>query len=273
MPETPTVNTQDLIDMLKYAGTFAIGGIVFLIKEKYTNRKAVFTKRIWGQRLAFSHQSQDWGNIQILYNEVPSNNLHIISAEIINSSNKDFAKLMFEFSVPVGCTIYRHIGQLIYDDLVKDLALQKDFNDKFEEVRAKRQIAIQSQQPIENNLQNEINFVTRHRRFDIPLIKGNTKAKFHFLVEDFDDKPYLNVSILEPGIKVTAYQDEAEVKEAKKKCTEYGGLVIFLIIAYPIYKFSNSISSAILMMIINLFIASFIALGIYYLFLLVKKVL
>lgn len=273
MPEITTFNTQDLIDILKYVGTFAVGGIVFLIKEKYTNRKAVFTKKIWGQRLAFSHQSQDWGNIQILYNDAPSNNLHIISAEITNSSNKDFSKLMFEFSVPVGCTIYRHIGQLMYDDLVKDLSLQNDFNDKFEDVRTRHQLAVQNPQPIENNLQNEINFVTRHRRFDIPLIKGKTKAVFHFLVEDFEDKPYLNVSILEPGIKVINYQDEAEIKETKKKWTEYGGLIIFLIFAFPIYKYSNSISFAVLMMIINLFIASFIALGLYYSFLWIKRIL
>lgn len=273
MPDTPLSNTQIVIETLKYVGTFIVGGVVFLIKEKYQNRKAIFTKRIWGQRLAFSMQSQDWGNIQILYNGGPSNNLHILSAEIANTSNNDFPKLVFEFSVPVGCTIYRHQGQLLYDDLTKDLSLQKDFNDRFEDVRTKHQISIQNQQPIDSFLQSDINFVTRHRRFDIPLIKGKTKAVFHFLVEDFEDKPYLNISVLEPGIKLTTYQDEAERKAKKKKWIEYGGLIIFLILSYPVYRFSNTISLAILLMIINLFIASFISLGVYYLILWIRRIL
>ncbi|SFH47790.1 hypothetical protein [Pedobacter insulae] len=271
MPDT--INTQAILDIFKYVGTFIIGGIVFLIKEKYTNRKSIFTKRTWGQRLAYSLQSQDWGNIQILYNGQTSNNLHIISAEIINTSHNDFARLMFEFSVPVGCMIYRHQGQLLYDDLTKDLSLEKDFNDKFEDVRTRHLIAFEGKQPINNSLQNEINFVTRHRRFDIPLIKGKTKAIFHFLVEDFEDNPYLNISILEPGIKVITYQDETERKEVKKKWTEYGGLIVFLVFVYPIYKYSNSVSSAIWLMIINLFFASFVSLGLYYFSLWVKKIL
>ncbi len=273
MPDTPTNNTQLVIDILKYIGSFLVGGIVFLIKEKYQNRKAIFTKRTWGQRLAFSVQSQDWGNIQILYNGSPSNNLHTLSAEITNTSNKDFSKLTFEFSVPLGCTIYRHQGQLIYDNLTKDLSLQEDFNDKFEDVRQRHLAIIENQQPVGNALQSEINYVTRHRALAIPLIKSKTKAIFHFLVEDFEDKPYLNISILEPGLKLTTYQDEAERKVTKKKWTEYGGLIVFLLFSYPVYKFSNTISLAILLMIINLFIASFISLWIYYIFLWTKKIL
>jgi hypothetical protein len=273
MPDTSTNNTQLVIDILKYVGSFIVGGIVFLIKERYQNKKAVFTKRTWGQRLAFSVQSQDWGNIQILYNGSPSNNLHTSSAEITNTSNKDFSKLTFEFSVPIGCTIYRHQGQLIYDDLTKDLSLQKDFNDKFEDVRRRNLARIENQQPIDNGLQSEINYVTRHRAFDIPLIKSKTKAIFHFLVEDFEDNPYLNISILEPGLKLTTYQDEAERKATKKKWTEYGGLIVFIILAYPIYRFSNTVSLAIILMIVNLFFASFLSLGIYYLYLWLKKIM
>jgi hypothetical protein len=50
---------------------------------------------------------------------------------------------------------------------------------------------------------------------------------------------------------------------------EYGGLII----SYPIYKYSNTVSLAITLMIINLFIASIIAVEFYYLFLWIKKVL
>jgi hypothetical protein len=272
MPDT-TNNTQTIIDTLKYIGSFLVGGIVFLIKEKYQNRKSIFTKRTWGQQLAFSVQSQDWGNIQILYNGSPSNNLHILSAEITNTSNKDFSKLTFEFSVPIGSTIYRHQGQLIYDDLTKDLSLQKDFNDNFESVRQRHLTFIQNQQPVDSTLQSEINYVTRHRAFDIPLIKSKTKAVFHFLVEDYENSPYLNISILEPGLKLTTYQDEAERKATKKKWTEYGGLIVFFLLSYPVYRLSNTISLAILLMIVNLFIASFISLGIYYLVLWLKKII
>jgi len=272
MISTVIFNTQTILDIIKYVGTFVVGGIAFLVQEKYTNRKAIFTKKIWGQQLAFSLQSQDWGNIQILYNDVQSNNLHILSAEITNSSDKDFAKLMFEFSVPERCTIYRHQGQLLYDDLTKDLTLQKEFNDTFEDVKTQHQATIQSQKQIDNVLQSRINFVTRHRRFDIPLIKGKTKAVFHFLVEDLDNNPFLNISILEPGIKVTTYQDEAERKESKKKWTEYGGLIIFLLFSFPVYKYSNSISMAILLMIINLILSSIISLGVYYFFQWIKKI-
>ncbi len=163
MPDTNSNNAQLILDILKYSGAFLVGGISFLIKDKYQNRKAVFTKKTWGQRLGFSVQSQDWGNIQILYNNKPSNNLHILSAEIANTSNKDFPKLNFEFSVPIGCTIYRHQGQLLYDDITKDLSLQKNFNDKFEEVRKRHLAALENQQGIDNALQAEINYVTRHR--------------------------------------------------------------------------------------------------------------
>lgn len=273
MPDTNSNNTQIIFDILKYVGSFLVGGISFLLKEKYQNKKAVFTKKTWGQRLGFSVQSQDWGNIQILYNNQPSNNLHILSVEITNTSNKDFPKLNFEFSVPVGSTIYRHQGQLIYDDLIKDLLLEKTFNDKFEDVRKRHLSALENQQNIDNALQSEINFVTRHRTFDIPLIKGKTKAIFHFLVEDYNNNPYLNISILEPDLKLVTYQDDNQRKAIKKKWTEYGGFLVFVIISYPIYKFSTSISLAIILMIVNLFFASIIALGFYYLFLQFKKII
>jgi len=271
MPDNSS-NNQIIIELLKYIGSFLIGGIVFLIKERYENRKAIFTKRVWGQRLGFSVQSQDWGNIQILYNDQPTNNLHIISAEVANTSNKDFSNLTLEFSVPKGAVIYRHQGQLLYDNLTKDLSLQKEFNDQFENVRQRHLTIIQSQQTIDEALQNEINFVTRHRRFSLPVIQGKTKAVFHFLVEDYENKPYLNVSLLEPNLRLVTYQDETERKASKKKWTEHGGLIIFLIISYPIYKYSSTVSLAIILMIINLFIASIIAVGFYYLFLWIKKV-
>ena len=153
------------------------------------------------------------------------------------------------------------------------MLLKKDFNDKFESVRQRHLALIDSQQPVDSSLQGEINYVTRHRIYDIPLIKSKTKAIFHFLVEDFEDKPYLNISILEPGLKLTTYQDEAERKATKKKWTEYGGLIVFIILAYPIYRFSNTVSLAIILMIINLFIASFISLGIYYLILWLKRLM
>ncbi|HEX8460988.1 MAG TPA: hypothetical protein VF623_06145, partial [Segetibacter sp.] len=204
-------------------------------------------------------------------NNQPSNNLHIISAEITNTSNKDFSDLVFEFSVPIGSVIYRHFGQLFYDNLTKDLSLQKDFNDQLESVRTRHLQLTQNQPAIDNALQNEINFVTRHRRFSIPLIQGKTKAIFHFLVEDYENKPYLNISILEQGLRLVPYQDETERKALKKKWTEYGGLFVFLMLAYPIYRYSNTISLAIFLMILNLFIASIIALGFYYLFLWIKK--
>ncbi|WP_419800456.1 hypothetical protein [Mucilaginibacter sp.] len=265
--------TATALEFAKYIGSFAIGGIVFLIKEKYQNRKAIFTKRVWGQQLAFSVQSQDWGDIQILYNGVQSNNLHIISAEITNTSSKDFSDLVFEFSVPTSSVIYRHQGQLIYDDLTKDLSLQKDFNDQFERIRTSHLLQLENEQIIDNNLQKEISFVTRHRRFDIPLIQSKTNATFHFLVEDYQNKPHLNISILKQGLRLVPYQNDTERKDLKKKWTEHGGLVIFLIVAYPIYKYSNTVSLAIFLMVINLFLASTISLGLYYAFFWIKKIL
>src|SRR5690606_33903860 len=112
-----------------------------------------FTKKVYGQRLGFSVQSQDWGDIQILYNEQPSNNLHIITAEILNTSNKDFPKLIFEFSVPDSCTIYRHQGQLLYDDLSKQLLLEKTFNEHFENIKKQHNQHIDNGEPIEDELQ------------------------------------------------------------------------------------------------------------------------
>ena len=272
MPDiNSTNNSQVFLETLKYLGSFLFGGIAFLLKEKYQNKRAVFTKRVWGQRLGFSVQSQDWGDIQILYNNEPSNNLHTLSAEIINTSKKDFPKLLFEFSVPIGCTIYRHLGQLAYDDLTRELSLQKEFNDQFIDVKNKHLSKISSGLPIDTALQNDINYVTRHRRFDIPLIQSNAKTVFTFLVEDINDKPYLNISILEENLRLVPYQDETERKENRRKWLENGGLAVFLFFSYPIYRFSNSISMAILLMIANIIFCGFIALGIYYLYRTTKK--
>lgn len=271
MPDSSSHN-QITLELLKYIGSFIVGAITFLIKEKYENRKNIFTKRIWGQRLGLTLQSDDWGDIQILYNGQPSNDLHIISAEIINSSNKDFSNLIFEFSVPKNAVIYKHQGNLVYDNLTKELLLEKAFHDNFQDVRTRHLATIQNQQTIADSLQNEINFITRHRRFSIPVIQSKTKAIFHFLVDDYGENPYLNVSILEPDIRTVLYQDETERKALKRKWSEYGGLLIFLILSYPIYKYSETVSTAISLMIINVLIASVIALGFYYLFVWLKKV-
>lgn len=266
-------NVSGILEILKYVISFFFGGIAFFLKEKYQNRKSILTKRVWGQRLGFSVQSQDWGDIQILYNGQESNNLHVISAEINNTSNKDFPNLIFEFSVPIGCTIYRHFGQLHYDDVVKDLSLQKEFNQIFEDVRNRNAERLQNQQELDPILDKDISFVTRHRRFLIPLIKCKTKAIFHFLVEDEEDNPYLNISILEPNLRLVAQQDENDRMKTQKKITEYGGMILFLIISIPIYLYSTTVGMVTILMIINLFSASVISLGFYNFYNWIKKII
>jgi hypothetical protein len=269
MPET---DANNFLEVLKYVGGFIGGFAASIIQRKFDNKETVLKKRVFTQQLGFSVESQDWGNIQILYNDKPSNNLYTLTVEIINDSSKDFSNLTVEISVPLDCTIYRHFGQLWYDDLIKDLSLKNDFYTYLEDVRLRYNSLRDNNQIIPEELNKEVAFVTRHRKFELPVFNRKTKSVFHFLVENLDnEEPSINVSILEPGIRITTFQEEAKQKELKKKWTEIISVLLFILLSYPIYKYSPNILTSVLLMISNLFIGSFLAIGIYQLVRWAKK--
>lgn len=272
MPDTGSSNTSIFLEAIKYLGGFLVGFVASVIKKKIENKETLFKKRTFTQRIGFSAENRDWGDIQMLYNGEPINNLYSLTVEIHNDSSKDFSNVVVEISVPFGSTIYRHLGRLYYGELTKDLSLVKEYNEYFEDVRKRYQAAKAVDPKIPDQLQDEVTFITRHRRFDVQVFKRKTKSVFTLLVESFDDvEPYLNVSILEEGINLVTYQEETKRKEIKKKWVDSLSFGFFIGLAFPIYKYSNTISVAVLLMVANVFVCYLLALGLYQLGIWIKK--
>jgi hypothetical protein len=264
-------NTNNIVfETLKYLAGLIVGIFSAWYYIRKENRQIILKKRVSINRLGFTAGYQDWGNIELIYDGQPSNNINFIVVEIINDTNKDCDPLLLEFALAQNCVIYKQKAQYTSNGVVKELLQEPTAFNYFQDVR-NRVNQVRTQIPPNNlispELQLEINYVTRHRKFVVDALNRNSKVviqiigenNLHNAIEQVD----VTADIFKKGIRVVPILDEEAHEKRKKQFVGIISLLLFLGISYPIYRYSNAVSIAVIAMIVNIFVAYYVSFPIY----------
>lgn len=273
----PDPNNFNYVPLIVPFITFFLGVIATWLYKKWDNRQTLLKKRVFINQMGFSAQHQDWGSLELYYEGRPANNIHYISVEIINDSNRDLKDINFDIAFPLNCIIYKDRAQYWSNGLSLDLFLEKGFYDFFERIRneSNNHIGTYPNTPYPSNLQNAINQVTRQRKYSVPVLNRDSKLVIEIMAEfttNLISEEDVYMEFFSTGIKVIPYIEDAKREKLKKSWIEYGGLFIYILFSYPVYLLTHNPGLIVLFMIINLFFAGIIALQLYNLFQWLKKI-
>jgi hypothetical protein len=253
-----------IINLLEYLGVFFGGILATIITTKWLQKEIVLTKRLFVQRIAYASESNLWGKIDVLYNGGPCNNLHFVTVELHNESNKNIEDVEVVFTVPELNSIYANSGEYKQDEIFTPLKLTNEYYQYFLSV-AERNKHIKELPPNEEKLlRNEIDVVTRQKKYHIPVFNKNGMGVFSFLIDNATNlEPELMVSIIKKDVRLAQYQEEEDRKEHQKKWVGILNLLILMALCYPIAIYSTTIFMAVALMFGNVFISYILGLGLY----------
>ena len=158
-------------------------------------------------------------------------------------------------------------AQCITDDTVKELLLEQNSYEYFLNVK-NRVTSIRSQPSpndiINADLQNEINLVTRNRKFVIGALNRNSKVAIQIMGENNLHNTIkisdVTADIFQKGIKVVPFIEEEAEEKRKKQIIEILSFIFFMTLSYPIYRYSDTVLIAVIAMVINVFLSYYISL-------------
>jgi len=94
-------------DVIIYAALPAAGAVAGRIWSRLRRRLARLTWTALYQPMAFATEDLGWGRVQILYNGQPTQNLHIITVQVVNESDTDLAGVEFNVQASDGTIVLR----------------------------------------------------------------------------------------------------------------------------------------------------------------------
>jgi hypothetical protein len=205
------------ITLIFTAGFSVIVGVYL---EKFKNKLILLKYTVSFSTLGTSIQDNYWGNIQVTHNGRATNYLSFVTINIINDSNNDIPKdIYLDVWVNPTSQILGVTGH--YDEIGNAIFLESNYNERYNKAL---QILLEEKNKnidtpnfvISSELQQEIEWVQKNKKFHLPIFNRNSSAKINLLVESSDGKtPYVSVSILQTSVKLIKKED-SEV-EAKKR--------------------------------------------------------
>ncbi|WP_133551308.1 hypothetical protein [Pedobacter duraquae] len=253
-----------LTDLVSYIGVFGTGILGTIITTRLLNREVLLTKRIFIQRVAYSSNSATWGKIDVLYNGAPCNNLHLITVEIRNDSNKNIDDVEVVFTVPEFNTFYANSGQYKQDEVFTPLLLSDGYYRYFMDVSERNRTIESLDEGAQIRLRGEIDHVTREKKFHIPVFNKNGIGIFSFLIDNTTNmEPILMVSIVKKDVRLAPYQEEEERKTIQTKWVEIMTCLSLISFAILIATYSPTVKFTVWLMIINLFTSYYLSMAIY----------
>jgi len=251
-------------ETLGYVIAIASGVLGTIITTKWLNKEVVLTKRIFVQKMAASSNSNYWGKIDVLYNDAPCNNLHFVTVEVRNESNKNIEDVEVVFKVLEQNSIYANSGRYKQDEVFTPLLLTDKYFSYFMDVAERNKTKDQLDENARQVLQNEIDHVVREKRYHMPVLNKSGMGVFSFLIDNATNlEPELMVSVVKKDVRLALYQEEEDRKEAQTKWVGIITLFVLLGISYLVYQYSTSIMLAVGLMVLNVFVAHYISLAIY----------
>jgi hypothetical protein len=267
MPENPNPHLDDFtVKVLLVFLTAVVSIFVTILIERFKNRLLVLRKKITYQLVGLSSTTDTWGDIKITYNDGPVNNLYLYNVEIVNNTSKDAPKNMtVTFSLEPGAFFLRETGIVCNGDVIMGLKIDPDYQKQLSDVRERWFQLPDEERNIYSPIHKEVDHVTTHKKFLLPILNRKSKTSFDFLVAaNIPDVPILSIGIYEPGV----HMDWLESAAKNKKRLIWKNVIITLIwfgSAFPIIQYAPSVTWSVWLMFANSFLAYFLGLALTYL--------
>lgn len=245
--------------------------------EKFRRKITLLKYKILFQPLATTDHNEYWGDISVFHNNRIVKHLSFVTVEVKNDSNQDLENINVDFWVDPESQFlgvsgnYIESGHLIFlekesFDFYNDV-IRKNF--EFSEYQKNNPELIP---PL--NLVEELKFVTKNKRFHLPVFNRKTSIRINLLVENFKGVyPKVTTSVLHKSVKLILEEDQDESFKKTLKWMIFFGLIIYIIaISLLLSYYSTSKVPIIIVAVIGL-TYSIIGLGIYKLIELIKRLL
>lgn len=231
----PTLDSNLVDSLIPSTISLVVTGLATLLIgiyfEKFRNRLIFIKYDIQYQPLATSSQTDYWGKIDVYHDGTLKKHLNFVTIKIENDSNKDLENLNIDINVDLESQILGHSGY--YDESNAPLLLEQQHYNYFQNVlqrfnQDEQQLKANPDHITPTQLMNEVDWVLRNKKFNLPVFNRDNSITINMLVENFQGQiPIAIVNILYKGIKLIKKEDSN---------TETGKTVIYsLIIGAIIY--------------------------------------
>lgn len=204
--------------------TLIIGFIINQIWNKYKSRITKLKYSIWHNYLGSSMEDVKFGSVKLLYNENEIKNLYSSNVVIKNDTGKDVDNLELNITCDDQSLILVSNGKNL--NSIKELSLTENYTN----------IA-------ENNDPDDQTYIYTHRDYVIPVINRGDSIEITLLTTNFENKrPFLHVTSEHKGVKLKYFLEPVKLLGVSQNSSTLIGLIISLIVCYPIlYFFENPI--------------------------------
>jgi hypothetical protein len=242
------------------------------IVYKLRSKMSYFKKTIEYQVVGISSESDIWGKIRISWNDKPFENLYFFKAQILNDTLKDAPKnMVITFSFEKGCVILNQHGVVTHNEVVQELLLEDNYFQQLRRVENKWNELDEISRNADKNFIREVDFVTSHKKFILPILNRNNIGTFNFLVvtANLDRNtgnpiiPTITIGISEPGFDIT-WKETKEKKKRRKFINDLIITILYIVLAFPIIHYSPDKTWAVWLMFANSFLAYGLGLGLGY---------
>lgn len=237
------IDANDFLKFLTPIGTLFAG--IFL--ERYKNRTLRLEKSVTVQHIAYTANDENFGEIQILYNGLPSQNLYSVFIEIENNGTRSIKDFTLNISIEDGFAILRNYGHILHRDLTLSIGLTKkcieknNFYFEFKDNEVKP-----------DSWNNLLNYVLRQKSFAIPVLNKKAKIQIELLV----DGP---INLTESKIQVGVFEDNVDIipkritesyKKTRQNVVNIIGAAIFVFSPLYVVKLTSDLDLALWLMVL-----------------------
>lgn len=219
------------------AGTFILGLLAKYYFDLFKNKIPKLRYTIDKFFLGASGQDNLYGNVQVLYNEEPVQNLHLCTMNLVNSSNKDFKN--------VEITVWCDVQSLI---LVSHAQKSNTI--------APLQWTSGYAQEFENRNEYNVSIVWTKRVYDVPVLNRDDSITLSCLVTNTRGvEPQIYLSCDHPGLKIKPCFVQPQLFWRERQ--DAGALWGLVIGGFMLIPITLLIESKILVGIISLLLGAF----------------
>lgn len=246
----PNIDPEFLNNLIPSTISLVVTGLLTLLLgiyfEKFRNRLIFIKYDIQFQPLATSSQTDYWGKIEVYHNGTLKKHLNFITVKVENDSNKDLEEIDIDILIDQESQILGHSGY--YDESSAALLLEQKHYNYYQDVsnrfnQDEELLQTNPEHITPNQLLNEVNWVLRNKKFNLPVFNRGTAITINLLVENFQGLvPTASVNTLYPGTKLIKKEDSnSETGKTVLYSLIIGGLfyligVLSLISVYPSAK-------------------------------------
>lgn len=238
-------------------GTFLSGVLI----ERYKRKEIIIEKEISIQRVGTTLINHPfYGNIQIMYNNMPADNLYQAEIELQNVSNIGIKEFDIIISVPVGFVILQDDIFLNQGDVQLTLGWTEEYRQSFNQVLS----VPENERP--PTYDNDIDYLRRHRNYYVNVLNKKKQVFIKLLITGPENLHNIQVGIYEENVETIQRIDRDLEKRRYTNTINLMTTLFYFSGSLPIIIYSSSITIAVISSVISLFVAYYTSIALYYIF-------